>query len=197
MCVLSLFSLSFFLLRLEESKWSIFFSRQDYSNGFDSIVVRKKKKKKIVFISNREMWKVKEENFSDSVFFPRTRIRGVVSGGWGKVNTFPWTKNLENILKRVSTRRENREISGNFRLAATSQHGGLARSSSTIVFSFFSFFFSSPLPSFFPSSFSLPIRVSIDHGSRHVTTRLEFQLVKKSLFSNLFNFANFAPFAPR
>lgn len=78
-------------------------------------------------------------------------------------------------MKRVSTRRENREISGNFRLAATSQHGGLARSSSTIVFSFFPFFFSSPLPSFFPSSSSLPIRVSIDHGSRHVTTRLEFQ----------------------
>lgn len=95
-------------------------------------------------------------------------------------------------MKRVSTRRENREISRNFRIAATSQHGEFARSSSTIVFPFFL------VPSFFLFSFlflslyrfaSRPIKLTARHYSAGVSN---IRLVEKSL---LFNFANFALFA--
>lgn len=94
-------------------------------------------------------------------------------------------------MKRVSTRRENREISRNFRIAATSQHGEFARSSSTIVFPFFLVPF---LSFFFIVSFSLPIRVSTDqaHGTSLLGWSFNIRLVEKSL---LFNFANFALFA--
>lgn len=95
-------------------------------------------------------------------------------------------------MKRVSTRRENREISRNFRIAATSQHSEFARSSSTIVFPFFL------VPSFFLFSFLFlslyrfafrPIKLTARHYSAGVSN---IRLVEKSL---LFNFANFALFA--
>lgn len=48
-------------------------------------------------------------NCSDSVVLPRTRIRGVGNGAGVKKTHSRKRKILENILKRVSTRRESRK----------------------------------------------------------------------------------------
>ena len=83
-------------------------------------------------------------------------------------------KNLENILKRVSTRRENRKTRGGIpRVTATSQHGGFARSSPAIV---------------------LPIGVSIDQIHGTLLLCWSFSMFVEKFWSSRLSFWSFCFF---